>query len=154
MVDKPPKNWDLLTEAEKQEIDQVYQKLMDRREQKKVQSRKCSKCNIFMGGVVGVDLVCPNCAKKIATCVLCGDKSSPNVCPDCIEAGARVCEMCLKPARPGSPLCSACDADYRGKSAANYDMVKEAPPTPGAEHMAGVQVIPSPDAVWAGGKVG
>jgi hypothetical protein len=98
----------------------------------KAPSRNCSKCRAFLGGRVGVDLVCDRCRERVNRCCLCGDKSSEEVCPDCIEAGARVCDGCLRPAMVNNDLCSVCDAAFRRQNAGNF-REEVAPVTPGAE---------------------
>lgn len=97
-------------------------------ERTKVRMRSGKPEMIFPDGAEGP----PKC-KKCLACIVCGDKSSNDVCAECIINGnARICDGCQRLAMNNSAFCQKCDSEYKRKSAGNFAEVQNIDPDPRA----------------------
>lgn len=111
--------------------------------------QRCISCRRVLKTKDGREGKCKQCL----SCVVCGDKSSNQVCANCISVdGVRTCDACLALPMPGSAFCRRCLSEYTGKNAGQFQE-NEALPTPGADQRAGVLVTPPPGTPWPGGAV-
>jgi hypothetical protein len=145
---------DDLSPSEQSHLAAVAANMRKRREAAMDRTRNCSRCGKFMEGTPAPGRVCKICKVRTATCILCGDKTSEFVCPDCIAAGARICEFCLRPAPSSGGMCEQCNRESRRMNAGQFNKVGEAAPEVHPDNpLVGTLTIPPPGSQWSGGPV-
>ncbi len=108
----------------------VLANIRKRRDAANERTRNCSLCGIFISGPPQAGQKCKKCEEKINHCVSCGDRTSEFLCPECLQSGARSCELCFRPAPPQGGFCPVCDIANKRGGPAQFPGAGDAPAAP------------------------